>query len=301
MKKLNKKNNLKYFILFILSIFIFTSFLYGEVSEYKYKIHPTLMLYDKKLDKKLSENISIPEGIKINKCENINPRIGISSHHLLVYPIMDAYFKHLSELKPDIKNFIIISPSHFDQGFKNISLSSLPWNLGDITVKVNKKYIADILKHLNLNEDRRSFHMEHGIYSLLPFIKKYFPDSKIVPILIKQKKNQYLKIVKLKNSIKKILVNDKNSFLLMSIDFSHHAGKTVTEKRDKKNMFALKNIDIDYYNKIWCDNTIGIRLMYKIIRDLKFKQSSIFCHTNGSKYLNKNIEDITSYFWVYIY
>lgn len=298
--KIFDKRLLQYILLFI-SLLVFKPIIYGEVSEYRYEKHPTLLLYDKELRNKIFKEKNIPDHIKFSKKSKIKPKIGISSHHLLVYPIIDEYFKHLSKLKPNIKNFIIISPCHFDQGFKNISLSSLSWDMGSDIIKVNRKYCSEILNSLKIREDRRAFHMEHGIYALLPFIKKYFPHSKIIPILLKQKKIDLKKIAILKDSISKILTKDKNSFLLMSIDFSHHAGKKITETRDKKNIFALKNIDTESYNRIWCDNTTGIKLMYKIIRDLKLNQSSIFCHTDGSKYLNKNLEDITSYFWVYIY
>jgi hypothetical protein len=95
----------------------------GSESYYPHSFLPTSCYADKKLQGMIDHPEKIPENIELFPLKGaVDPVIGIASHHLLVYPVIDAYFKNLKTLKNDIKTFVIITPNHYDRGYQPVSV-----------------------------------------------------------------------------------------------------------------------------------------------------------------------------------
>lgn len=106
--------------------------------EYAHKIHPTLAALDNKILKQILEPHNLPNEIQLADVpRDIRPIAGTVSHHLLVGPIIDHWFKLLQERRK-IDTFFILSPRHFKQGLYPISITRLDWDAGLTTVKAHK-------------------------------------------------------------------------------------------------------------------------------------------------------------------
>jgi len=102
--------------------------------------------------------------------------------------------------------------------------------------------VDKILAYLQIPEDREAMHFEHGIGTLLPFIANYFPQAKIVPIVIDEKHKNISMLYQLADILYQIISQDPTVFLLISVDFSHKAGREQTFERDTRSLqSALKN------------------------------------------------------------
>lgn len=234
--------------------------------------------------------------------ENIKPRSGTVSHHLLVSPIINSWFKELKKHNNDIKNFFIISPKHTDLGYGIISLSSLDWRItGNKSVKANKKYINKILNRLNIKEDRYAFHKEHGIGTLIPFINYYYPDARIIPIVMDEFNKQISICGKLSGIISGLMEKDDKSFLIISVDFSHRVNLSKTKKRDAITRDALNSLDPDRVNEIYSDNNVSLFTLFFTCNNLNLDANHIFCNIDSQSYIRKNLDDITSYFFTFQY
>ncbi len=108
---------------------------------------------------------------------------GILPHHLLAAPIIAGFLDGISHQQ--VNTVILLSPNHYGIGPNSISTSKGTWTtlFGDLE--------TDLVKVPKLEEAQVGFvseglfDTEHGIYGITPFIKKTFPDAKIVPIAIK--------------------------------------------------------------------------------------------------------------------
>lgn len=89
----------------------------------------------------------------------------------------------IQHLKPDTKNVFIFAPAHYERIFGCVvcDYEAFKTPLGD--VEVNKDLSKEVAKFCDCNVNNYAFENEHSIEVLLPFIKTYLPDAKIVPVL----------------------------------------------------------------------------------------------------------------------
>lgn len=257
------------------------------------------------------KNENLAKTQQLAKTQTINTEVfiaGTCSHHLLVSKQIDAWFASLKTNREDnkkpIKTFIIISPSHYGKSFQQFSLTNKNWMLSsDEYIFNDLKTSKKICSLLNVAFDNEAFAGEHGVNSLLPFIKAYFPDSKIVPILVPETQNDTFLASELINCLSEYFVNSKRNtlntenFLLISTDFSHHQDVNETCRRDKvSKIFFDEPLPKNYIYAI-CDNRIGIYALSHIF-NTEFYKLKTFLINNLNSYQVSGVEtDITSYFF----
>jgi AmmeMemoRadiSam system protein B len=108
---------------------------------------------------------------------------GILPHHYtLAAQVIAGFYEGLLSQQPD--TIIVMGPDHFNQASRPIvtSLGSFSTLFGTISPQTD--LINKILEDSGVIVDELPFETEHSIYSQLPFIKKTFPEAKIVPLII---------------------------------------------------------------------------------------------------------------------
>jgi AmmeMemoRadiSam system protein B len=134
----------------------------------------------------------------------------------------------------------------------------------------------------------------------MPYIKKYFPDAKVVVIAYESEGPVNIPI---SSRLAQALESEfdekgkKENFLLISTDFSHHTDLEETGRRDRYSEEYLRSpANASWYTAV-CDNRPG---MYVIDRLGKNNLASfILYHTNSWIISNQWEDDVTSYFFVY--
>lgn len=154
-------------------------------------------------------------------------------HHLIVEKDIDFYYQEISEkTKRKITRVILLSPNHFSLG-NNYVQTSNSLELAD------KDFIKRITSTGVAVNQSSGFKYEHGIGVHLPFVKKYFPEAKIVPIILKNKTPEE----KLKKLVDLISNEDlQNTLVIASIDFSHYMPEKLAKSYDEKTINWLKKI-----------------------------------------------------------
>lgn len=230
------------------------------------------------------------------------PLGGTVSHHNLVAPYIDGWFQALKQNRPEIPVFIIISPRHFKQGKSAyISLSSLPWESGKGMVEVDTEVLAFLQQLLGLEEDREAFDGEHGIGTLVPYIKKHYPGSKIVPILQKEHPYNAGEMHRLSDALKTLLFLRRDIFIMISTDFSHHHGIEETSYHDSKTEKTLRNFSAPGSHRVYGDNIVGTAVLGQVASAFQKIRPVIVYHTDSYQFTGLQEEDITSYFFTFYY
>ena len=120
--------------------------------------------------------------------DKLNIISGVVPHHLLAKEIIEDFFSYISSQgKPE--TIVILSPDHFQSGILMESNSFIT-----IAVDSNEKEFSHLktdtllwgklVKENKMTPNSSAIIAEHGITALLPYIKKYFPETNILPILI---------------------------------------------------------------------------------------------------------------------
>ncbi len=160
-------------------------------------------------------------------------------HHDLV---AEERFNFLKKIQPKIKNrpLIILSTNHYDAGEYDIQTRKSDFTTRNGTIPVNQELYATALS-LGAQDEPITFEAEHGVSSLLPDIAELFPDSFMLPLIIKpsiDKDKLELTISELRNAC-------PNCVVFASVDFSHYQPYQLSEFHDKQTLRTLHNFAIN--------------------------------------------------------
>jgi len=172
---------------------------------------------------------------------------GIISHHFLAKSLIADFFSKISP--ENVETVIIIGPDHFNKLENLIATSKLSWKTPFGDLPANQDLIGKIIEG-DISENDVVFYNEHSVYTLMPFVKKVFPEAKVVPLIV----NSRYDFEKLYNLGKMVRseAGDK-TILIISSDFSHHATISEAMENDKKSIQALQNLKLENLNNVTCD------------------------------------------------
>ncbi len=232
---------------------------------------------------------------------------GTVSHHLLTDKQIDEWFKELAEHRPSgIDLFFVLSPSHWNLSLETWSLTDGSWKCKGGYVDSNITEVEKLKKLLNVEYEPFVFNYEHGVSTLMPFIKKYFPKAEVLVVAYNGEPPVNMKTVrKFERAIQKVFSieqaeNEKNAFLLISTDFSHHSNLARTKEKDAKSRAFLENINYAPWILGICDNRPAMFLLSELAT--KETKTTIQYHTNAFELTNKTApDDITSYFFSFFW
>jgi len=227
------------------------------------------------------------------------PWAGIVSHHLLAHDYIDSWFSHLAKMRK-VRCFYILSPSHFGLSTEPYSLTDGSWVSGFGRVESDKTKVQKLAKSLDVGLDAGVFEVEHGVSTLMPYIKKYFPKAlAVVTAYEGEPPVNVPKIAHLADALENFFdkKGKRENFLLISTDFSHHGDMETTEKRDGSSLRYLKAPNAVSWILAGCDNRPGIFILDRLGK--KKLKSFILYHTNSWEISNEWAHDITSYFFAY--
>jgi len=225
---------------------------------------------------------------------------GVVPHHLLAKDIIEDFFSYLSsQAKPE--TIVILSPDHFKSGILNKDKSTFTTiNLESDKKLFNNIRVDKLLGIKLINENKTTFNnsailYDHGITNLLPFIKKYLPETNILPILIPEDISQK----QIEQLVKTINKNTSPSTVMIaSVDFSHYLPYRAADFHDKKSIRTLLNFEQNGFENIEVDCW---QALYAARLFAKLRQKEIpriIAHKNSVDFLNFELEETTSYFSV---
>lgn len=237
------------------------------------------------------------------KKENSSPAVfvsgGVVPHHLLAEKIIDEFFSRLKA--QSTKKLIILGPNHLPADARKTITGVSDWQTQFGKVIVDKKNVQEItvLEFAEVDED--TIQAEHSISTLMPFVKKYLPNIKLVPVIVTNDLNAD-EIEKLSEKIAKITT--KETVLIASVDFSHYLKAKDAEEFDKKTIQAIENFDyqklLSFDNK-YLDSPASIVLLLKAMEKPGKRQMEILAHTNSGKLYQDSVSGTTSYFSMVFY
>ncbi|MGB2782536.1 MAG: AmmeMemoRadiSam system protein B [Atribacterota bacterium] len=226
---------------------------------------------------------------------------GVVPHHLLAKEIIEDFFQYISS-EEKVETLILLSPDHFHSGTLNNdnAFITLDWesvsekeDFDDIEIDslLGKKLAGE--NKIELNSSAIVY--DHGITNLIPYIKKYFPESKFLPILIPIDitKEQIKHLVKTINT-----VTPAQTIIIASVDFSHYLPSQAADFHDAKSIRVLLNFEEENFKNIEVDCWQALYAA-RLFAKLRQKEvSRIIAHKNSVDFLNLELEETTSYFSV---
>lgn len=223
--------------------------------------------------------------------KNKNVIGGIIPHHLLAADLIAEFFSNLKNF--DYETIILIGPNHFLAGEAKIITSAYNWQTPYGILETDNKILNQLLKFNEVKIEENIFQNEHSINSEVAFIKKTFPNSKFLPIVLKPNIDEN-KAEKLAEYLFKI-INNKKVLVLASVDFSHYKNSATAQANDKISISTIKNFSFGKIYSLDIDSPASIYTLLKF-SELNRTNFKLLNNTNSAILADKpEINSTTSY------
>jgi len=226
-------------------------------------------------------------------------RGGIVPHHLFAGEIISDFFKRLSFQK--ISTIILIGPNHYEKGDFKVLGSSYNWETPHGVVNPDKMLIEKLTDDNLMRIDETILPEDHAVSGLIPYVKYYLPEAKIVPILIKgdfSEKESEVLASSLKNLIHERVV------VVAAVDFSHYLNSFEAKEKDRTTEKVMREFDyrnLYALNNDYLDSPPSIGILLKLMQKLNSTNSELLFNTNSGEMQKNNTIETTSYFSVLYY
>lgn len=214
-------------------------------------------------------------------------------HHLLARDLIVKGFDYASNNKYDL--VLLLSPDHFDLGDSDVSTTTRDFSTVFGNIQTNVEAVKSIEK-LSFVHEQSFFYREHGIEAELPFVKYYFPDSKILILTLKETtpKKELDQIV---DELKKILTT--NSLIVQSTDFSHYLTPENADIHDQQTIKTLEENNPDQlFTLNQPSNLDSIAAQYiqsRLQKEFFGSKFKLLAHKNSQDYTKEKVSSSTSY------
>lgn len=217
----------------------------------------------------------------------------IVPHHLLAKDMIVNAFAYAATGK--YQTIVLLSPDHFQAGQSELSTTERDFSTVFGTVETEKN-ISHQIKKLSFVGEGDFFYREHGLQAQLPFIKYYFPQTKIVAIAFKPtiNKNKLDQVIEI---LEKTL--PLNSLIIQSTDFSHYLTPAQAAERDLKTIAVINNKDqgkiLELNQPDNLDSAASLYVQATLQENFFKAQANILEHKNSQDYTLEKVTSSTSY------
>lgn len=242
------------------------------------------------------------EGVRVTSKQNtsFSEKVGggVVPHHLLASRLIADFFSGLSQ--KNYKTLVLLGPNHDEKGGK-ILTSSLTWNTPFGSVMADTEIVNFLLTKNIAQEDLEVFSEEHSLAILIPFIKFYLPDTKVVPIILRKTTTKE-EIASLAEALKNFYSEEK--LIIASVDFSHYLNSEQAKSKDEVTLKYMQTFDYEKLLNLSSDyidsppSIVGLLMTMQKIRKTKMK---VIENTNSGEILNDQSIPSTSYFSIIYY
>lgn len=220
---------------------------------------------------------------------------GILPHHALVSPIIAGWFIGVDDQAAP-STVVIIGPDHYNRGAGYMTTAAVEWQTPDGIVNVNRQLIDILVDNSDVVIDEQLIKTEHGVYTVLPYVKRKWPKAKVVTIAVKGDARPD-RLARLAQRLDENL--GANDLVLATVDFSHYTTAIDALRADQESLRVLTRGDADAALTIPVDAppAISFLLTYTKRRSLSYQQ---LVHTTSAQFTGQlDTQSTTSYVSAY--
>ncbi|MEK7172279.1 MAG: AmmeMemoRadiSam system protein B [Patescibacteria group bacterium] len=205
----------------------------------------------------------------------------IVPHHLVAKDYIARAFEYVSKNRETVPDRIILmGPNHFFRGEGKTISTTVSWQTPYGEVKPDKDFIKKLVLFNFASEEKNIVEGDHSITNLLPFIKQFYPNALLVPLLMREPFT-----AEHATAFGKALAEylDEKTLIIASIDFSHYLPKKVADEHDEESIKALYNLDFEFFHKkIDADSPQILMILARYLEKTGYKKFNLLSHTNSA-------------------
>jgi MEMO1 family protein len=216
----------------------------------------------------------------------------IIPHHMITEMEISRFYKGLSEVM-DPSLVVIIGPNHYESGEANIQTClSCVYNTIEGVVNLDLDFAAALSESGLVEENDEAFFQEHAFFSHTPFVKHYFSDAKVVPIML----NWEMPIEEVEELTQWLDENlPEDSLVIASVDFSHYIPDSAAKFHDQFSYTTIQNFDSEAVYELEVDSPSSVYAILDLMHKRGYMQAERLAHTTLGQYMSYPVEESTSH------
>jgi MEMO1 family protein len=224
---------------------------------------------------------------------------GIVPHHLVPGFIITDFFSRLQKQSP--KTVILIGPNHYERGEHPASISEYAWDTQFGKVLPQIEVISKLKSSGAVFIDESVLPADHAVSGIIPFVKYYLPDARVVPILL----SGFMSERDISNlSVNLAQVMDHDTVLIAAVDFSHNLTSPEAQAKDKITYALMQSGNygkILNLNNEYLDSPASVVTLLMTVNTLGKTKVQELHHTDSGQLQKNNSIPTTSYFSLAFY
>lgn len=215
-------------------------------------------------------------------------------HHMLADRLVALGFKAASGFS--YKRIVILTPDHFRGTEKPFATTMRGFEDVDGRLATDKAAVAQLLKAGGWIEQSCLFGREHGIRSMLPFVRHYFPGTPIVPVAmsVRAVRADWDRMAAALGAIV-----DRDTLVVESTDFSHYLPEHEARRHDQQTLNVLAAGSLDAIAALkQPEHADSVGLLYiqaKLQKALFGAGPLVVANENSQRYSKAELGATTSY------
>jgi AmmeMemoRadiSam system protein B len=244
------------------------------------------------------QSVSVPLDLS---AKEQSPNVVIVPHHLLADSLINEAFAQIAHT--EYKLIVVLSPDHFYQtpegysGFGTMAGWETPFGIqGGIEEGPFRKSLQKLLGGISFSEQKEYYQVEHGVYGLVPYIRYYFPQSRLLAVSLgTHNVTQYTELaVKLERCTEKYF-SPEEILLVVSTDFVHHGLLAEMAQKTRRNLELLDHLNLQNATEIENDFPGGWFFVVGWLEARRVQGEFEFLNSKNSHDFGGGETEITSY------
>jgi AmmeMemoRadiSam system protein B len=220
----------------------------------------------------------------------------IVNHHLIASDfIVDTLSYAQSQ---SIERIILLAPNHFYRGYGQLTTTheSLLTPYGVVTT--DRRIVQALARQGIVVDDRAPFIEEHGIFSILPFLRLQHPTASIVPIITKATATDS-QVDAVAEQLRPFITS--RTLIIASLDFAHNQTNSGADALDQRTLNQLALLDVqtskmNHDGLIAVDSPPTLRLLFQLMRQQHAMSFRVTHHANSAiETGQRDSTDVTSH------
>ncbi len=289
-------------VMMLLTIFFMTMFInFSQNTEPQNVIHSFLNTRDK-----LNCNYFDEKRFKLSLNTELDTRMeeeqiigGVVPHHLLADKMIADFFRVASVRQP--KTVIVVGPNHTGAGVSKVHTGSWNWITPFGILEADEEITSYLVEARIADTSFELMENEHSISAIVPYVKYFMPDAKIIPILVSG--TYSLEEAKYLGKLLASLTKEKECLFIASVDFSHYLSLEEANKMDAITKKALEErniVQISYMDNDYMDSPGSIITLLAAMDEAEVYKQKMLGHSN-SALITGNGNDYTTSYFTYVY
>lgn len=228
--------------------------------------------------------------------ENLTIKGGVVPHHAIASEMIAEFFNILSTQNPS--TILLLGPNHTEKGNSKFVTSETMWQTPFGAVDSDMDLIQYLKSNNIITVDSYVVEEDQSIYAMIPYIKYFLPETKVVPVLISSSANED-EINRFVDQLINFTGKDQKTILVASVDFSHYLNQSEAKKRDDVTIRLIEQRDYSNLLKLnsdYLDGPQAVALLLKYLEKIDFKDMYFLGYDNSGTMIKNNTIPTTSYY-----